>query len=931
MANIQIPNLPAATSLNGSEQVEVVQAGVSVRTTTSQIAGLQAGPTGVTGPAGPTGPTGPTGPVGATGPNGAGGALGYYGSFYDTTDQTGPTIAAGAPITINSTVSSNGITIVGGNQINFAVPGVYSLTFSLQFANADSAEQFADVWLVFNGVTYPNSNTRFSIIKQTGGVPGYAVGTVNFVDTAVNANDKLQLYWKASNALVRLDTSAASGSVPLTPSVILTVVQVMYTQLGPSGATGPVGVTGVTGPTGITGATGVTGPSGAVGPTGPTGVIGPTGVTGPQGGQGATGPTGATGATGAVGPTGVTGSVGATGATGPTGAVGATGPTGLQGATGATGPSGPAGVTGATGPSGATGPQGPNGADGPTGATGPSGPAGPTGVQGVVGPTGATGVTGVTGPSGAVGATGVTGATGPVGANGATGPTGPTGATGPTLNPSGDYNSLTGYNRGDLVTYNGYLYGSIVNSNYNNTPSGTTSSTAYWQYIPSNTIAVGGSNTQVLYNNGGTVGGSSNFVFNGTNAAVGTTIGASRLTVVGGIRTDNINTDTELDYNYNAASAPAAAPALDLNFALSEVVDPRITFTRASTATFIGSNGQLQTASNDVPRIEYDGATLACRGLLIEEQRTNLLTYSDATVATLSSSGNVSNAASALAPYFTSSIQFGDNSVARFAYKTLALTAGVAYTFSFFVNMDDNSAPSIGTGATGGDFSIICDTSYATIISSVHIGSNVYRVTGTIASATGGANRNVGPIKNTGQSSKGFRVTGLQLEASSFATSYIPTVASTVTRSPDLTSIATSRFPYNSVEGTWLANFQTIVSGTVPLTATPLNYDATGTRLIFYIPNGGQNVGSYDGTTIISSGVDATGQATKAALAYTASERAISAQGSSVVTGASLSTFAIASTVNFGTTGAGLLNGWFRQITYIPLRVTNAQLQALTT
>ena len=40
MANITIPNLPAAISLSGAEQLEVVQAGTSVRTTTGQIAGL---------------------------------------------------------------------------------------------------------------------------------------------------------------------------------------------------------------------------------------------------------------------------------------------------------------------------------------------------------------------------------------------------------------------------------------------------------------------------------------------------------------------------------------------------------------------------------------------------------------------------------------------------------------------------------------------------------------------------------------------------------------------------------------------------------------------------------------------------------------------------------------------------------------------------
>jgi hypothetical protein len=40
MANITIPNLPVAISLSGTEQVEIVQAGTSVRTTTGQIAGV---------------------------------------------------------------------------------------------------------------------------------------------------------------------------------------------------------------------------------------------------------------------------------------------------------------------------------------------------------------------------------------------------------------------------------------------------------------------------------------------------------------------------------------------------------------------------------------------------------------------------------------------------------------------------------------------------------------------------------------------------------------------------------------------------------------------------------------------------------------------------------------------------------------------------
>jgi hypothetical protein len=340
MSNIQITQLPVATSLDGSEEVEVVQSGTSVRTTTSDIAGLQAGPTGATGPVGPTGPTGPTGPQGVTGTPGAGGALGYYGSFYDTTDQTGPTGASGAAITINSTSGSNGVSIQNSSEITFANPGTYSLTYSIQFANTDSSEHYADVWLEFNGSAYPNSNTRFSVPKQQGGVPGYIVGTVNFVDTAVTAGDYVELYWKATSNLLKIDEMAASGSVPETPGIIVTATQVMYTQVGPTGLTGP---TGATGPTGVTGATG---------PTGPTGITGPAGVTG------ATGPSGVTGATGPTGPQGPTGSTGATGSTGPSGAkgnTGATGPAGATGPTGVTGPTGPTGVTGPTGPSGSIG------------------------------------------------------------------------------------------------------------------------------------------------------------------------------------------------------------------------------------------------------------------------------------------------------------------------------------------------------------------------------------------------------------------------------------------------------------------------------------------------------------------------------------------------------------------------------------------------
>jgi len=74
--------------------------------------------------------------------------------------------------------------------------------------------------------------------------------------------------------------------------------------------------------------------------------------------------------------------------------------------------------------------------------------------------------------------------------------------------------------------------------------------------------------------------------------------------------------------------------ALDLQFALDKTMTarkgPNPVFTRASSATFVGSNGLIQTAAINAARFDHDPVTLASRGLLIEESRTNLVFPSDA-------------------------------------------------------------------------------------------------------------------------------------------------------------------------------------------------------------------------------------------------------------------------------------------------------------
>jgi hypothetical protein len=65
-------------------------------------------------------------------------------------------------------------------------------------------------------------------------------------------------------------------------------------------------------------------------------------------------------------------------------------------------------------------------------------------------------------------------------------------------------------------------------------------------------------------------------------------------------------------------------PALDENFiTMGNVLDPRIAFKRATSATFVGKNGLIQTAEVAQPRFDYNPILLALNGLLIEEGSTN--------------------------------------------------------------------------------------------------------------------------------------------------------------------------------------------------------------------------------------------------------------------------------------------------------------------
>lgn len=73
---------------------------------------------------------------------------------------------------------------------------------------------------------------------------------------------------------------------------------------------------------------------------------------------------------------------------------------------------------------------------------------------------------------------------------------------------------------------------------------------------------------------------------------------------------------------------PTSNPNLLLDFANSRTLDPKVSFARNSKATRVNSSGLVEEVGSDQPRFDFDPASLRCKGLLIEEARTNLITNS---------------------------------------------------------------------------------------------------------------------------------------------------------------------------------------------------------------------------------------------------------------------------------------------------------------
>ena len=254
----------------------------------------------------------------------------------------------------------------------------------------------------------------------------------------------------------------------------------------------------------------------------------------------------------------------------------------------------------------------------------------------------------------------------------------------------------------------------------------------------------------------------------------------------------------------------------------------------------------------NIPRIDYTNGS--CPSLLVEPQRTNLLTYSNdfsnviwAKVAssTVTTDSGVQNP-SGVSPTFrfnASNLAFGG--ILR---QILTLTVGQTYTFSYFAKKGNYRYVGIRfNNARNGERFPTYDFDTDTLnkqgatcdLSRTILTNGWVKLTITFTATIITSNCDIALTTSNGDTSTALSGTefvyifGAQTELSSFGTSYIPTVASTVTRNADVISKTGISSLINSQQGVLFVDLQ-FFTGLGGIRSINISNGSNNNRIGFY-------------------------------------------------------------------------------------------------
>ena len=244
-------------------------------------------------------------------------------------------------------------------------------------------------------------------------------------------------------------------------------------------------------------------------------------------------------------------------------------------------------------------------------------------------------------------------------------------------------------------------------------------------------------------------------------------------------------------------------------------------------------------SASNIPRLDYTNGS--CPSILVEPQRTNLLLRSEEfnNAFWLKEGGSI-NANVTTSPDGTSNadklIETAVSILHGFRNDTGILISGT-HTFSIYLKRDERRYVNLSYNTVGqnyttglvvdldnGNITQVFGSGFASTPTSLSVSNGWYRVSftatfsGTSFVYVNGAISGT-PLTSSGRASytgvvgEGYFIWGAQLEAGSNATSYIPTVASAVTRNADVISKTGISDLINSVEGCFYVEASSFING----------------------------------------------------------------------------------------------------------------------
>ena len=251
-------------------------------------------------------------------------------------------------------------------------------------------------------------------------------------------------------------------------------------------------------------------------------------------------------------------------------------------------------------------------------------------------------------------------------------------------------------------------------------------------------------------------------------------------------------------------------------------------FTRATTATRVNSAGLIETVATGVPRLDYpfiDGVVQGCPSLLLEPARTNLVAYSEAFDNAYWTKNNSTVVGGFISPDGTANafkLVENTSTAGHSVFRNSSTVTLSSHSFSCFVKTNGRN---VKLDFFGGTNNAIFDLTNGTVISANGTGLNAkietlsngwYRCSITQVQTSTTIYPNILCVDDsnestyTGDGTSGVYIYGAQLEAGSYATSYIPTSGSTVTRNADVANGAGDASTFNDSEGVLMAEISAL-------------------------------------------------------------------------------------------------------------------------